>query len=85
MLLLENYTAAFLADQSITLVDSCAFDDRGFMSVWRERETIAQVLLDARRGNPPGFRIVTFMHKRLMALRALAKTIYLYGRRRWTK
>jgi CelD/BcsL family acetyltransferase involved in cellulose biosynthesis len=85
MLLLENYTAAFLADKSIALVDSCAFDDSGFMSAWSERETIAQVLFDARRGNPLSFRIAAVLHKRLLALRTAAKKLYLLGRRRWTK
>jgi CelD/BcsL family acetyltransferase involved in cellulose biosynthesis len=85
MLLLENYTAAFLADKSIALVDSCAFDDSGFMSAWSERETIAQVLFDARRGNPLSFRLVAHLHKRFLALRALAKRLYVFGRERWNR
>jgi CelD/BcsL family acetyltransferase involved in cellulose biosynthesis len=85
MLLLENYTAAFLADKSIKLVDSCAFDDSGFMSAWSERETIAQVLFDARRGNPLGFRLVAGLHKRFLALRAVVKRLYLLGRQRWNR
>jgi CelD/BcsL family acetyltransferase involved in cellulose biosynthesis len=85
MLLLEDYTAAFLADKSIALVDSCAFDDSSFMSVWSEREMIGQVLLDARTGNPLTFRIVAFLHKRSLAVRAVAKKLYLLGRRRWKK
>jgi hypothetical protein len=85
MLLLENYTAAFLADKTIALVDSCAFDASGFMSAWSERETIAQVLFDARHGNPPAFRLVAGLHKRFLALRAVAKKLYLLGRRRWPK
>jgi CelD/BcsL family acetyltransferase involved in cellulose biosynthesis len=85
MLLLENYTAAFLADKSITLVDSCAFDDSGFMSVWSERETIAQVLFDARRDNSLTFRIVAVLYKRALALRGMAKKLYLLWRRRWIR
>jgi CelD/BcsL family acetyltransferase involved in cellulose biosynthesis len=83
MLLLEDYTAAFLADKSIALVDSCAFDDSGFMSAWSEREDIAHVLIDARRGNPLSFRLVGHLQRALLGLRAIVKDIYLFGRRQW--
>jgi CelD/BcsL family acetyltransferase involved in cellulose biosynthesis len=76
MLLLENYTAAFLADKSIALVDSCAFDDRGFMSAWAERQKIAQVLFDPRSRGRVSLRIVAFVHSGFLSLRTLAKKLY---------
>jgi CelD/BcsL family acetyltransferase involved in cellulose biosynthesis len=84
MLLLEDYTAAFLADKSIARVDSCSFDDTGFMSAWSEREQIADALLDARRGGSFAFSIVIGLQRGFLALRARAKTLYLLGRRKWT-
>lgn len=85
MLLLEDYTAAFLADRSITLVDSCAFDDSGFMSAWSERETIASVLFDARQGGSVTSVAHALLQKAILVLRARAKAIYLEGRRRWKR
>ena len=84
MLLLENYTAAFLADQSIAVVDSCAFDDTGFMSVWQEREVVAQVLIDARRGGSPAFTAIAGLQKTFLKLRTTAKALWL-GRRKWMR
>jgi CelD/BcsL family acetyltransferase involved in cellulose biosynthesis len=84
MLLLEDYTAALLGDKSIAQVDSCAFDDGGFMSAWTEREQIADVLLDARRGGSLTFRAVAGLQRHFLALRARAKALYVSGRRRWT-
>jgi CelD/BcsL family acetyltransferase involved in cellulose biosynthesis len=84
MLLLENYTAAFLADKSIAMVDSCAFDDTGFMSAWREREVVAQVLIDARRGRSPVFAAVAGLQRMFLKLRTTAKALWL-GRRKWMR
>ena len=84
MLLLEDYTAAFLADKSIATVDSCAFDDTGFMSVWREREVVAQVLVHARRGGSPIFAAVAGLQKAFLKLRTTAKALWL-GRPRWMR
>jgi CelD/BcsL family acetyltransferase involved in cellulose biosynthesis len=77
MLLLEDYTAAFLADRSIAFVDSCAYDDSGFMSVWSERQAIANVWLDARRGKSIAFAILMRLQEGYLALRAVAKKAYL--------
>jgi len=84
MLLLEVYTAAFLADKFIAMVDSCAFDDTGFMSVWKERELVAQVLIDARRGGSPAFAAVAGMQKTFLKLRTTAKALWL-RRRKWMR
>jgi CelD/BcsL family acetyltransferase involved in cellulose biosynthesis len=85
MLLLEDYTAAFLADDSIAFVDSCAFDDTGFMAAWSERQAVAHLWIDARRGSSASFAILTRLQKGFLSLRALAKEVYLDGKRRWAR
>ena len=55
MLLLEEYTAALLADPSIAYVDSCSLDDSGFMAAWGEREAMAEMWIDSRRGGSAAF------------------------------
>jgi CelD/BcsL family acetyltransferase involved in cellulose biosynthesis len=83
MLLLEDYTAAFLADTSISHVDSCAHDDSGYMSAWTERQAVADVWIDVRRGGSLAFRILCRLQKRYRDLRAVMKAAYLglHGRR----
>jgi CelD/BcsL family acetyltransferase involved in cellulose biosynthesis len=83
MLLLEDYTAAFLADKSISHVDSCAHDDSGYMSAWTERQAVADVWIDVRRGGSLAFRVLCHVQKRYRDLRALMKAAYLglQGRR----
>jgi CelD/BcsL family acetyltransferase involved in cellulose biosynthesis len=77
MLLLEDYTTAFLADKSIAYVDSCAHDDSGYMSAWIERQSVADLWIDARRGGSLAFRILSGLQKRYRELRALTKSTYL--------
>lgn len=77
MLLLEDYTAAFLSDESIKFVDSCAFDDSGFMATWTERQKMASLWLDARRGGSLAFSILSRLQKAYLTLRGAAKTAYL--------
>ncbi|MBX9828412.1 MAG: GNAT family N-acetyltransferase [Xanthobacteraceae bacterium] len=81
MLLLEDYTAAFLADKSISFVDSCSFDATGFMSAWQERQAVADVWIDARRGGSLEFRALSGLQKTYREARAAAKAAYL----RWQK
>jgi hypothetical protein len=83
VLLLEDYTAAFLADKSIARVDSCSLDETGFMSAWSERDDIAHVLLDARPGGRASFAIAATAYKLFLQARAAAKRLYLRGRRLW--
>jgi CelD/BcsL family acetyltransferase involved in cellulose biosynthesis len=83
MLLLEDYTAAFLADESIAYVDSCAHDDTGFMAAWSEREAIATVWFDCRAGDSVTFTMLSRLQKTYLALRQSAKRLYLtYAPRR---
>jgi CelD/BcsL family acetyltransferase involved in cellulose biosynthesis len=77
MLLLEDYTAAFLADKSIASVDSCAHDDSGYMSAWTERQPVADLWIDARRGGSVTFQILSGLQKHYRAMRALMKSAYL--------
>jgi CelD/BcsL family acetyltransferase involved in cellulose biosynthesis len=85
MLLLEDYTKAFLADAQIARVDSCAFDESGFMAAWSERQDIAQVWIDARPGGSWRFVMFCRLQKALFGLRAVAKQKYLSWRRKWKK
>ena len=81
MLLLEDYTAAFLADKSIAFVDSCSFDDTGFMSAWQERQAVADVWIDARHGGSLEFRALSGLQKSYRDVRAAAKAAYLKWRK----
>lgn len=81
MLLLEDYTAAFLNDPTIAFVNSCAHDDRSFMSVWTEREEIANLWIDARRGGSVSFELLWRLQKSYCGLRAMVKNAYLKPRR----
>ncbi len=76
MLLLEDYTAAFLADKGIAWVDSCAFDDTGYMAAWRERQPITSMWIDAAPGASPRFEMLCHTQKGYVALRTAAKKIY---------
>ena len=80
-LLLEDYTAAFLADKSIAFVDSCSFDDTGFMSAWTERQPIADLWFDARRDGSIAFRAASGVQKTYRDLRHAAKRAYLTRRK----
>jgi hypothetical protein len=80
MLLLEDYTRAFLADAGIAFVDSCAHDDTGFMSAWSERQAVADLWFDARCGGSFAFRLWSGLQRRYRDLRGLAKTVYLARR-----
>ena len=75
-LLLEDYTAAFLADKTIAFVDSCSFDDSGFMSAWAERQAIADLWIDARRGGSLAFRVLSRVQKSYRDMRGAAKSAY---------
>jgi hypothetical protein len=81
MLLLEDYTAAFLADKSIAFVDSCSFDDTGFMSAWQERQEVADLWIDARRGGSLEFRALSGLQKTYREARATTKALYLQWRK----
>ena len=65
------------ADKSIAFVDSCSFDDTGFMSAWSERQPVADLWIDARRGGSLEFRALSSIQKHGRRLRAAAKHVYL--------
>src|SRR5205085_1930185 len=80
-LLLEDYTTAFLADKSISFVDSCSFDDSGFMSAWSERQSIGDLWIETRRGGSLTFRVGCGVQKAYRNMRTAAKRAY----RDWQK
>ena len=77
MLLLEDYTSAFLADKSIVCVDSCAQDDTGYMATWIERQPMADMWIDVRRGGSMSFRTLGTLQKWYRDARATAKRNHL--------
>lgn len=76
MLLLEDYTTAFLADAGITHVDSCAYDETSFMKTWRERQTVATVWFDATSGGSSTFTLLARLQGAYLRARSAAKAAY---------
>jgi hypothetical protein len=67
MLLLEDYTAAFLDDAEHLLRQFLhARRQRNFMSVWTEREAIANLWIDVRRGGSLAFELLWRLQKSLL-------------------
>jgi hypothetical protein len=62
-------------------VDSCAQDDSGFTAVWTERQPVADLWLDARRGGSLAFRSLSALQRSYRELRATAKSAYHAARR----
>jgi CelD/BcsL family acetyltransferase involved in cellulose biosynthesis len=85
MLLLEDYTAAFLADAGIAFVDSCSYDDSGFMAAWSERQQIINLCFDARRGGSVAFAVASRLHHGALALRAAVKAVYHSYKSKWRR
>ena len=79
MLLLEDYTAALLADGQVAAVDSCAFDASSYMATWMERRRVADVWVGV--GPQSQFRLATRVQSAFLRLRALAKALYLRARK----
>jgi CelD/BcsL family acetyltransferase involved in cellulose biosynthesis len=79
-LLLEDYTASFLADPAVAYVDSCAYDETSFMSAWAERQAVADIWLDVRPGGSPAFRMLGALQTAYRAARLTAKRVYLAAR-----
>jgi CelD/BcsL family acetyltransferase involved in cellulose biosynthesis len=82
MLLFENYTASFLADERVASVDSCAVDDSGFMAAWPGRQPIAAIWIDARRGRSASFAALAGLQRKFVEFRFALKPLYHDGRRR---
>jgi CelD/BcsL family acetyltransferase involved in cellulose biosynthesis len=82
VLLFEDYTAHLLADPTVERVDSCSFDDSGYMAAWQERAGLAQLWLDTRPGGSVAFAVATRWQAAYLAARACAKTLY---RRHWRR
>jgi hypothetical protein len=55
------------------------------MAVWRERESLADMWLDARPGALPVFALLAQGQQALVSLRAVLKQLYATGMRSWQK
>ena len=75
-LLFEDYTAHLLADANVDAVDSCSFDDTGYMASWQERGEIATLWFDARPRRSMTFVLFARLQSAYLALRARAKSAY---------
>jgi hypothetical protein len=76
MLLLEEYTAALLADRRVSYVDSCAFDDSGYMATWKERAAVADLWFSVRRDRSWTFSAMAQLQDNYLALRERAKALH---------
>jgi len=81
ILLLEDCTSSFLADETIGFVDSCALDDTSYMSAWTERQRVGDLWIDVRRGGSHGFRLLGKLETIYRELRVSAKQHYVSLRR----
>ena len=54
-----------------------AHDDSGYMAAWTERQTMADIWIDVRRGGSVTFRILGGLQKRYRDARAAAKNAHL--------
>jgi hypothetical protein len=77
MLLFVDCSKAFLADPSIAFVDSCAFDDSGYMAAWTERKRVIDLWIDPQYGKTVAFAAIAGVQQRYLLLRETAKQIYL--------
>ena len=71
-----------LADPRIACVDSCSYDDSIFMSAWGERQAMAELWFDARRGGSVAFAHISRLQDAYLRLRAQVKAAYRAGIRR---
>jgi hypothetical protein len=80
MLLLETYSAALMADPEVRFADSCCWDTNSFMSgLWPDRQPVAGLLFDARRGGSMRLRAVAVAEQAYRRARARASGL----RRAW--
>jgi hypothetical protein len=78
ILLLEDFTNAVLSERNLTFVDSCNFGDEGYMAdFWMERQPIADLLFNARRGRSLAFLTAAASERVYRGTRDAAKTAYL--------
>ena len=66
----------FLADESVDVVDSCSFDDSGYMASWQERGEIATLWFDVRPRRSMTFVTFACLQSAWLAVRARAKAAY---------
>jgi CelD/BcsL family acetyltransferase involved in cellulose biosynthesis len=78
VLLLEDFMNAVLSERNVAFVDSCNFGDDGYVAdFWMERQPIADLLFDARRGRSLAFVMAAASERVYRRSRDTAKTAYL--------
>ena len=83
ILLVEDYTAALLADPAIAFADSCSHSEAGFMAdMWHERQAVIDLMFDARSGRHRGFVATATIARAYRRARQTVKTTYLHVKRR---
>jgi hypothetical protein len=73
VLLFEDCTKALLADAGVALVDSCAYDDTGYMAAWSGRQEVIDLWIDAQRGGSAAYAAAVCLQKVYLPLRETAK------------
>jgi CelD/BcsL family acetyltransferase involved in cellulose biosynthesis len=77
MLLFEACTQRFMDDPALNFVDSCCYDDSGYMaSGWPARRSVARLMLDARPGRSVRLALAADAERGWLAMRGHAKRLY---------
>ncbi|RDJ24065.1 GNAT family N-acetyltransferase [Bosea caraganae] len=77
LLLLQDVTAALLADPAIGAVDSCNHRDDGYMAeFWSGRKPVLDMVLDVRRGRTLGFSLLSSSEFARQWLKAEARRVH---------
>jgi Acetyltransferase (GNAT) domain len=80
--LFEDYTQAFLENDQIDSVDSCAYRRTSFMAGWQERQAVADLMICAKRGPPTAMVCAGCLNRQYRARREDAKQIWQKARPR---
>lgn len=73
MLLFQDCTEEFIRDRSIAFVDSCSYDDSGYMAAWSERRAVSDVWIDVRRNGSMAFPVLSGLQKLYLEIRQVVK------------
>jgi len=75
ILLLQDLTAALLAEPQISRTDSCCYDENSYIGeFWKERQPVADMLIDLRRGGSLAFLSTLFFERSFRAVRGHLKS-----------
>lgn len=74
LLLLQDETAALLADPGVRVVDSCNRRDNGYMAeFWSGRRPVLDIVLDVRRGMTPAFLLLSSIERSYQQFKSQAR------------